>query len=152
MNCDRFIKLKRFFPVLNPLFFYIFGRFVQTKCHTFLKIALKCRLDAKWKHLPKGTMHKLQMPKWTRNNCKNSKQTNWLVLCARSFVQKSQITEDTSKLCKQQVWFTHQSSISYLYLVKYVSHSKVCVSDKITRLFKQKIFPYKKYYWYENKN
>ena len=34
--CNRFRKLKRFFTVLDPLCFYIFGRFVKTKCHTFL--------------------------------------------------------------------------------------------------------------------
>ena len=35
--CDRFSKLKRFFPFLDPIFFYIFGRFVKTKRRT------KCR-------------------------------------------------------------------------------------------------------------
>ena len=40
--CDRFSKIERFFPFLDPLFFYILARFVKKKCHTFLKIALQC--------------------------------------------------------------------------------------------------------------
>ena len=40
-------------------------------------------------------MYKLQMPKPNRNDCKNGKQTYLPVQCARSAVQKSQITVDT---------------------------------------------------------
>ena len=35
--CDRFSKIKRFFPFLDPLFFYIFGRFVK-----ILRMTLQC--------------------------------------------------------------------------------------------------------------
>ena len=32
--CDRFSKLERIFSFFNSLFFYIFGRFIKTKCRT----------------------------------------------------------------------------------------------------------------------
>ena len=43
--CDRFSKLKRFFFRFWTVSFYIFDRFVKTKCRTFLRMALmeKCR-------------------------------------------------------------------------------------------------------------
>ena len=37
--CYRFSKPKRFFSVFGPTIFYIFGRFVKTKCRTFLRMA-----------------------------------------------------------------------------------------------------------------
>ena len=40
--CDRFSKLKKAFSVFGPIIFYIFGKFVKTKCHTFLRMTLKC--------------------------------------------------------------------------------------------------------------
>ena len=46
-------------------------------------------LEAKCKQLQKETMHKLQIPKRTRNNYKNGKQTNLQVPGTRKAVQKS---------------------------------------------------------------
>ena len=70
-------------------------------------------------------MYKLQMPKPTRNNCENGKHTNLLVQVAGSAVQKSQITVYTSKVsANNKVSITHQSDISYLYLLQYVSQTK----------------------------
>ena len=43
MNEELFSKLKRYFSVFDP-FFYISGRFVKTKCRTFLRMAPKLRL------------------------------------------------------------------------------------------------------------
>ena len=42
MNCDRFSKLKSFFPFLDPLLYSSFDRFVKTKFSTFLRMAQKC--------------------------------------------------------------------------------------------------------------
>ena len=39
MSGELFSKLRRFFPVVGPIF-YIFCRFVKTKCRTFLRMAL----------------------------------------------------------------------------------------------------------------
>ena len=40
MNGKLLIKLKKFFFLFLDPFFYIFGRFFKTKCHTFLRMAL----------------------------------------------------------------------------------------------------------------
>ena len=83
----------------------------------------KHELKVKSEQLQKGTMYKLQMPKPTRNNCKNGNQTNLLAQGARStkFPNDSLHikTLENSKVC-----ITHQSDKSHLYLVKYVSKTK----------------------------
>ena len=50
-------------------------------------------------------MYIVQMPKRTRNNCKNGKQTSLVVKGARSVKQKSQTTVYTSKCSKQQSFY-----------------------------------------------
>ena len=69
-------------------------------------------------------MDKLQIPKRTRNNYKNGKQTNLQVPGARKAVQKSQTTAEISKLsANNKVCIIHQSEKNHLYLVKYVSQT-----------------------------
>ena len=70
-------------------------------------------------------MHKLQIPKRTRNNYKNGKQTNLHVPGTRKAVQKSQTTAEISKLsANNKVCIIHQSEINHLYLAKYVSQTE----------------------------
>ena len=70
-------------------------------------------------------MHKLQIPKRTRNNYKNGKQTNLQVPGTRKAVQKSQTTAEISKLsANNKVCIIHQSEINHLYLAKYVSQTE----------------------------
>ena len=52
MNGELFRKLQRFF---GPIF-YIFGRFVKTKCRTFLRMAQFCLLE---KHVNKVSTLKI---------------------------------------------------------------------------------------------
>ena len=45
MNGELSSKLKRLSSVFGLIFFYIFGRFVKTKCRTFLRMAQKCTVQ-----------------------------------------------------------------------------------------------------------
>ena len=70
---DRFCKLKRLFPFLDPLFFKIFGRFVKTKCRTFLRMALKCfnriQVTSRWRiQIEKGSCCKNGLPRTLKKN------------------------------------------------------------------------------------
>ena len=68
------------------------------------------------------------MPKPTRNNCKNGKQTSLLVYTR---CHKFQTIVDTTKPSRNnKKCITHQSDMGYLCLIEYVS-------DKITRLLKK---------------
>ena len=63
------------------------------------------------------------MPKWTRNNCKNGKQTSLLVKGARSAKQKYQTTVCTSKLSKQQSFYHTSEQRKLSKFLRQTSHT-----------------------------